>query len=309
MNDSKSASSIGGLLMLSVLRKRLYEAFLRLHQCLAILSIYGIWVHLAPHTLLPRIYLYVLVGVCGISFLVLGGLTIRRNGLITHGVPRATISHSGGAILVRAVLSRPLRIEAGQHINVWFPITTTSFRALAQSHPFVVASWSDTAQTTLDLLIEPRGGLTLQLLHRSRVRTDPCRILFSGPHGYSVPVGEYEVVLMAASGFGIAAQLPYLKRLLHGYNSRKIRTRRIHLVWELKTLGQSIHHWPEGDSLTTPDLPIAIEELLNNALDDDTLDHGYVSVWLREIYQGEAHNFPRFFRYLSTLSKPKERTG
>ncbi|UNI15348.1 hypothetical protein JDV02_001888 [Purpureocillium takamizusanense] len=65
---------------------------------------------------------------------------------------------------------------------------------------------------------------------------------------------------MVASGFGIAAQLPYLKRLLHGYNSRRIRTRRIHLVWKLKS----------------PDLPLAIERLLNNALDDDTLDDGYI---------------------------------
>jgi hypothetical protein len=47
-------------------------------------------------------------------------------------------------------------------------------------------------------------------------------------------------VLMVASGYGITAQLPYLKQLLHEYNSRKAKSRRIHLVWTLKTLGTSL---------------------------------------------------------------------
>jgi len=43
-------------------------------------------------------------------------------------------------------------------------------------------------------------------------------------------VGEYENILMIANGFGIAAHLPYLKQLIHGYNARKVRARHIHLV-------------------------------------------------------------------------------
>ncbi|OBS20597.1 hypothetical protein FPOA_06950 [Fusarium poae] len=77
---------------------------------------------------------------------------------------------------------------------------------------------------------------------------------------------------MIASGFGIAAQLPYLKKLMHGYNSCKARTRRVHLVWKLQSL-----------SLAT-----AIEELLNAALVDDTLDDGYIlmiSTYIEDLHK------------------------
>ncbi|KAK9438318.1 cell surface metalloreductase (FreA) [Metarhizium brunneum] len=258
-----AASSIGisVAICLPVIRYRWYETFVRAHQCLAIVSVYGIWVHIAPQRLLLRLHVYVLVGIAGLSVVLLGLLVIYRNGIFRSRLPRADLMHAKGAVLVRVVLSRPVRVKAGQYICLWLFIPSTSFHALIEYHPFVVASWSDAPLDTLDLLIEPRTGFTRHLLHRSQTRQDLCRALFSGPHGNSIPVGDYEVVLMVASGYGIAAQLPYLKELLHGYNSRKARSRRIHLVWELKTI----------------DLAIAIESLLNNALVDDTLDNGYVS--------------------------------
>jgi NAD(P)H-flavin reductase len=40
--------------------------------------------------------------------------------------------------------------------------------------------------------------------------------LFSGPHGTSAPVGNYETILMIADGFSIVTQLPYLKHLIYG---------------------------------------------------------------------------------------------
>ncbi|KAI9147310.1 Ferric reductase transmembrane component [Paramyrothecium foliicola] len=232
-----AVSSVGVLLALSVIKKSYYEAYLRLHQALTIVLMYGAWLHIGPQRLLPKLYFYSIPMIFGLSSLIIGVLALRRNGVLATGTPRATISASRGVVIVHISLTRPIRIEAGQQINAWFAI---GLRALLQSHPFVVASWSDAPQTSLDLLIEPRGGMTRKLLLRA----------MEGPH----TVREYEVVLMVASGFGIAAHLPYLKQLLHGYNSRRVHTRRIHLVWELKTL----------------------EKLLNAALDDDTLDDGYI---------------------------------
>jgi NAD(P)H-flavin reductase len=55
-------------------------------------------------------------------------------------------------------------------------------------------------------------------------------VLFSGPHGKSIPMDDYENILIVASSFGIIAHLPYLKQLIHGYNTREVRTRRIYLV-------------------------------------------------------------------------------
>ncbi len=225
------------IICIPAIRSRWYEAFLRLHQSLAVVSVYGIWVHIASQRLIPRIHLYLLIGVAGFSLMVLTALFISRNGMIWHTLPRADIIHEQGAILIRVKLSRPVHVRAGQYISLWLFVPTTSLFSVIQCHPFTIASWSADAAATLDLLIEPRAGLTQRLLRRSRARQDLCVALFSGPHGNSIPVGDYEVVLMVASGYGIAAQLPYLKQLLHNYNRRSARARRIHLVWELKTLG------------------------------------------------------------------------
>lgn len=230
---------MGGSVFICIpaIRVRWYEMFLRLHQGLAIVSAYGIWVHVAPQRLLPRIHLYLLIGVASFSMLLLSVIVIRRNGMIWHKLPRADIIHEQGAVLIRVILSRPVHVKAGQYISLWLFAPTTSLFSVIQCHPFTVASWSADAVATLDLLIEPCAGLTQRLLRRSCARKDLCTALFSGPHGNSISVGDYEVVLMVASGYGIAAQLPYLKQLLHDYNRRSARARRIHLVWELKTLG------------------------------------------------------------------------
>lgn len=87
-----------------------------------------------------------------------------------------------------------------------------------------------------------------------------------------------ENILMVASGFGITAQLPYLKRLIHGYNSRRVRARRVHLVWQVKDVGRcskSIDYLASKD-LTEAEVTIAAQTLLNSALEEDTLDDGWV---------------------------------
>ena len=100
-------------------------------------------------------------------------------------------------------------------------------------------SWAEKLQDHLDLFIEPRRGLTRKLLsYTKNGHAMNSLVLFSGPHGKSVPMDDCENILMVASSFGIAAQLPYLKRLIHGYNTRKLRARRIHLVWQVQNIGK-----------------------------------------------------------------------
>jgi NAD(P)H-flavin reductase len=146
-----------------------------------------------------------------------------------------------GAIVMKIHLQRPLRVKTGQSVSLWIPKM-----GFWQTHPFVITSWSDQPLTLLELLIQPRQGLTKALLLEGLARTDQEDhqntnriVLFGGPSGRSIPIGDYEVVLLVASGFGIAAQLPYVKELLHGYNARRIHTRRIHLVWQLNTIAES----------------------------------------------------------------------
>jgi len=129
------------------------------------------------------------------------------------------ITQLHGAVKISIHLSKAVKVEPGQYINLWIP--SVSFWAFLQSHPFVVTSWADGRQDTLELFVEPRKGLTRELL--SHAETDGAGdtkssrwALFSGPHWRSAAVGDYENVLMIADGFGIAAHLPYLKRLIHG---------------------------------------------------------------------------------------------
>ncbi|KAL2047619.1 hypothetical protein N7G274_000661 [Stereocaulon virgatum] len=220
-----------------------------------------------------------------------------------RGCSRALVARQNGAVRMTIFSPHPWKIKAGQHVNIWIP--SISLWSFLQSHPFTIASWSEGEKSSLDFLIEPRDGFTRKLFERapeyqkgnvslrgmeegrepqskaddmdkrlfgdarnSQGSSEPAALhlaFFSGPHCSGAPIGDYGKVLMVATGFGIAAQLPFLKELIQGFNRSEVRTRNIHLVWQLNDLGDE---YP------------AIE-LLDRALREDTLDHGYMlQVWL-----------------------------
>ncbi|KAF4331641.1 cell surface metalloreductase [Fusarium beomiforme] len=100
--------------------------------------------------------------------------------------------------------------------------------------------------------------------------------LVDGPHGVSINVGKYQVVLMVVSGCGIAAQLPYLHQLLYDYNRRRVRARRIRLIWVKDTPGSHSSCCHGGPMLTSAEPPGKIEALLNEALTIDELNNGQI---------------------------------
>ncbi|KAH6668517.1 cell surface metalloreductase [Halenospora varia] len=249
------------LLSIPILRKPSYELFLRIHQALAVLVTYSTVRHLMSTSKFHWLYVYNFAGIVAGLLVFQCGAVIFRNKAWGCDFPRAYIARVNDTVRIRITTSWPVEVKAGQYINLWIP--SVSWYIL-QSHPFVVTNWVEGKQGTLELFIQPRRGLTRELFsHGTLDARDsvPRLALFSGPHGVSIPVVEYETVLMVATGFGIAALLPYLRELIHGYNTCKTRTRRVHLVWQLQSL----------------DIGVAAESLLNNALDDDTLDNGYVS--------------------------------
>jgi predicted ferric reductase len=218
-----------------------------MHQALAVLSAYVTWQHLPSKSPFPRVYIYIVAGVFLATLIWQCGIVIYRSRARGRGYCRAFIttldedeSHNSKeeVVKIRLALSRKLKVKAGQSINLWIP--SVSFWSFMQSHPFMVTSWAEGHQDTLELFIEPRRGLTRELLRCGKydMKINRSRLaLFSGPHGISAPVCAYESVIMIATGFGIAAQLPYLKELIHGYNNCKARTRRVHLVWQLQSIG------------------------------------------------------------------------
>ena len=213
-----------------------------MHQALAVLSAYATWQHLPSKSPFLRVYIYIVAGV----FIWQCGSVIYRSRSRGRGYCRAFITtldedesrnSKEEVVKIRLALSRKLKVKAGQSINLWIP--SVSFWSFMQSHPFMVTSWAEGYQDTLELFIEPRRGLTRELLRCGKYNIEINRshlALFSGPHGISTPVCTYESVIMIATGFGIAAQLPYLKQLIHGYNNCKARTRRVLLIWQLQSL-------------------------------------------------------------------------
>lgn len=224
------------LLTMPFLRRRSYELFLRLHQALAVGAAFCTIMHLLSTDWSRWILMYAYGGVCGALTLFQVGRIVYRNKQMGSPWPRLSIVNNHGSIGATVWASRPLDIDAGQWIDVWVPSVS-----LLSSHPFTVTSWSPSPERGFELLIQKRNGFTEHLLRRSDDQAGqsfPLRALFSGPHGLSVPVWDFECVLFFASNFGIAAVLPYLKKLMHGRMERKSKTRRVRLVWHVDNIGR-----------------------------------------------------------------------
>ncbi|KAL5866385.1 hypothetical protein ACKVWC_011420 [Pyricularia oryzae] len=212
------------------LRNRFYEVFIVLHYFLAAGAAVGIAWHLRPVLDFSNPgYLEVYCVSFGAVFLILcayrAGCLIFRN---LKGGKLATVSVSVGAsdrdlaaIKVTINLPRPLRVSAGQYVNVTIP--SLDAPSSIQSHPFVVTSWSKDRQKSLDLFVERRRGFTRKL-HQADSR-DGRHAIVSGPFGRRVSLQGFDFVLLLASGYGIAAQAAYLRELV-SRNRQKA-----HLVW------------------------------------------------------------------------------
>jgi NAD(P)H-flavin reductase len=207
------------------------------------------------------------------------------NGLLAgRGFPRAIASCDGddsSVVRVRLVLPRAIHVQAGQWINLWMP--TLSWWSWMHTYPFIVISFSPGKQGTLDLLVQPRSATSAALLHRAlteKLKAVSIRALFSGPHGISQSVANYETVLAIASGHGIVAVLPYMKKIIHGYNTSTTQARRLHFVWQVETLGKHLGAM-ETDLADSIDVVRGGQDLLNHLLEDDTLDNGYVRYHIR----------------------------
>ncbi|KAJ5183238.1 hypothetical protein N7492_000854 [Penicillium capsulatum] len=276
-----AAISLGLIVLLSLpsVRRLSYEIFLRAHQVLAGLFVYGIWQHLPSHSHSSEIYLLVALGVFGLSLLSQSMVLLYRNGLFSgRGTPRAIVSFSMSdaeegtvvnAVHIRVLLPRPVRVEAGQYINLWMP--SVSLCSWMQTHPFTIMSWSKGKQNTLELLVKPRSGLTANLARYARIdggSSISFLALFTGPHGVGEEVGHCETILLLASGSGIAGAIPYLKKTIYGYNTCTSQIRRLHLTWQVESIGEMS----------------AALILLNNLLKDDIMDSGYIlhiSIYVR----------------------------
>ncbi|KAI7909795.1 FAD-binding domain-containing protein [Pyricularia oryzae] len=215
----------------SFFTNRFYEVFIVLHYCLAASAAVGIAWHLrSVFDFSNPGYLEVYCASFVTFFLTLCAYRacclICRN---LKGGTLASVSVSLGpsdrdlvAVKVTINLPRPLRVAAGQYINLTIPSLGAS--SSIQSHPFVVTSWSKDRQKSLDLFVERRRGFTRKL-HLADSQ-DGRHAIVSGPFGRRISLLEFDFVLLLASGYGIAAQAAYLRELVSRGNKQKA-----HFVW------------------------------------------------------------------------------
>jgi predicted ferric reductase len=259
-DQGQGATSVVVILILSspFIRRVQYEIFLKMHKGLATISIYSIWQHLPSESLLPRLYIYVPLGIFSLTTFIQLTRILYRNGVFSsRPYPRAiitckkdvkqkrSIANEGEKDIIikdtnleiQVTLGRPMKVKAGQYVYLWMP--SVSLWSWMQTHPFMVTSWSSVEQDTLELFVNARQGLTRKLRDRAALGGATSFLTFvGGPHGISKSVSQYESVLVVASGFGIAGVISHLRKLLHGYNTSRSRIRRVHLVWQLYDLGR-----------------------------------------------------------------------
>ncbi|KAL4918127.1 hypothetical protein BDW62DRAFT_210819 [Aspergillus aurantiobrunneus] len=222
---------------------------------LALHSIPWTWQHLPLQSASSKIYLFVAVGTFVLTFLLELITLLYNNSLFTgNSTPRAIVSFSAmeskeglvvNTVHIRVLLPQQIKVQAGQYINLWMP------------------SVSLCKQDTVELLVKPCSGFTAVLLHHAPAAAGSSvsfLALFTGPHGVSKKVSNYESILLLASRSGIAVAIPYLKKMIYGYNTYTSQVRRLHLVWQVESVDRM-----------TPVL-----SLINNLLKDDIMDDGYI---------------------------------
>lgn len=227
-------SSIIGLLALrattwilkSVFDISTYELYLRAHQSLSVLLCVGIIFHLLSleSGLRP---LVIFGGIIGGLNLASFAQFLYRNKRLAHPWPKASIRICDGAILVKLYVPRLLTFAPGQYINIWIPQVQ-----FLSSHPFtIVQSGRDYSEQWLELLIQPRQGMTLRLWNKIESERGEITksVLFTGPHGKTIPHMAHHTILLVASGYGIIPILSYLGDILDKYPISSLR--RLHLIW------------------------------------------------------------------------------
>lgn len=295
------------LLSFSLFRRLSYEIFLRIHQVSALAAAYALWRHLSARKLFAGIYVVVAAGLFFATTIWQCLLILFRNLVLGHAFARADVTQINGMIKIRVTLPRPWKIQAGQYVNLCIP--SISLWSFLQSHPFMIASWTEGNAPGLFLLASAKAGFTRKLLQYARPHSDDptdadYRLAwFSGPHGLTMNLGDYGTVTMVATGLGIAAQLPYLKELIKGYNDCNVRTRRVQLIWQIAAWGECSFIYKYRADLKPTEDQLGAADLINDILREDIKDNGYVSISIM-LHTQEAYIIDYLYLHLCSKRLP-----
>ncbi|KAM3163139.1 FAD-binding FR-type domain-containing protein [Lachancea thermotolerans] len=205
-------------------RRRFYELFLFLHYLMAVIFIYECWRHCSNVGWME--WIYVSIGIWVLEFV------LRARRVIKFGFPRATIELSGDEFIKITVpkLNSEWQSKPGQYVYLYFLRATIFW----QSHPFsILHTTSDPSSQNLTFVITAKNGVTKKL--RDMVKdagTETIRIALEGPYGSSLPLWDYDSVLLLGGGTGIASMISASMLSLQVDKARKPIWK---VVWSLKS--------------------------------------------------------------------------
>jgi NAD(P)H-flavin reductase len=125
-------------------------------------------------------------------------------------------------------------VKAGQCAIIYMP-------GLSGLHGYrlPITWWShDQSRMSMDFIVEPHSELAKRL---SKKKTPFSRGYFTGPHGLATDMNDFGSVLLVATGYGIAAQLPHVKELIDNRDNGYSCNRQIHLIWQFETWGMCVN--------------------------------------------------------------------
>ena len=227
------------LLIFPLIWRLSYKTFLRFHQILALVAAYALWCHLLVKKLFVCIYMLIAIDLFVTMMFWQVLQVLFHNLVLDHAFVQTDVTQINGMIKINLILSQSWTVQAGQYVNICISFISTWF--FLQSHSFMIAFWTEDSASDLFLLASVKADFTRKLLQyvqpHSGDSTDSDYQLawFSRSHELTLNLDDYSSVTMIAISLDIAAQLPYLKELIKGYNNCKVWTHQIQLIWQIAT--------------------------------------------------------------------------
>jgi len=212
------------LLSLPSIRRTFFEIWRALHIIISFATIAALCYHLGPRKFPQIVYLATFAGLWMFGFVLRTFLSIYRT---TGGKCQATIQTFQEVVKITVEIPRPWKFRSGQWVYLCLP--GNSPHEWFQQHPFMI-TWWEKKPDSIVFLVQPHNGFTNRV---RRLAAGPWKAIIEGPYGKELDFGSYGTILMFATGFGIAGQLPYIKALFEGCKRGEVVTRRISLFWQI----------------------------------------------------------------------------
>jgi NAD(P)H-flavin reductase len=246
----------------SPIRHAFYETFLHLHQLAAVLAFLGVYMHLKLDNLPQQSWAFTIAAIWifdrSARLIRLIHLNVSTGGTTTMTV----LALPGEACRVTFHLPKRVPIQPGCHVFAYIPSISWWM-----SHPFSIAWAEDTStplpllppqskrytdiekqspvqtssisKTKVSLIIGAQKGMTRRLYNLANASPTKSLTLsgfIEGPYG-SHPTNpqSYGTTILFSAGAGITHHLLYTRDLLRQSYENTAATRRIHLIWSVRS--------------------------------------------------------------------------